>query len=135
MIYSLVIFCTKRICKNKEHFFFNQYNLVQQFTKYTKHDTCLGTTVHPWWRSCGCYDIFWRLGHEIKKALSHQLTLLIFTKKKKKSHAPRQILSLGKHMKCMHFSDDMVFSLAIIIFLFFSDENQDIYFPIYKIKK
>ncbi len=34
----------------------------------------------------------------------------------KKSHAPRQILILGKHVKCKHFSDDMVFSLALVIF-------------------
>ncbi len=28
----------------------------------------------------------------------------------------------------MHFSNDMVFSLALVIFQFFSDKNQDIYF-------
>ncbi len=48
----------------------------------------------------------------------------------KKSHAPHQILSLGKHVKCFHFSDDMVFSLALINFQFLSDVNQDIYFSI-----
>ncbi len=53
-----------------------------------------------------------------------------FYNNKKKSHAPRQILSLGKHMKCMHFSDDMVFSFSLVIFQFISDENQDIYFLI-----
>ncbi len=37
----------------------------------------------------------------------------------KKSHAPRQILNLGKHMKSMHFSDDIVFLLTLVIFLFF----------------
>ncbi len=31
-------------------------------------------------------------------------------------------------MKCLHFSDDMVFWLALVIFQFFSDENQDIDF-------
>ncbi len=54
-----------------------------------------------------------------------------FYNKKKKSHALRQILSLGKHVKCIHFSD-MLFSLVLIIFQFFSDENQDIYFSISK---
>ncbi len=35
----------------------------------------------------------------------------------------------------MHaFSDDVVFFLAIVIFIFFSDENQDIYFSISKNK-
>ncbi len=34
-------------------------------------------------------------------------------------------------MKCKHFSD-VVFSLALVIFLFFYDENQDIYFSISK---
>ncbi len=52
-----------------------------------------------------------------KNLASHQLPRLIFTTKK--SHSPRQILSLGKHVKCMHFSDDIVFSLALIIFLLF----------------
>ncbi len=32
-----------------------------------------------------------------------------YQKREEKSHAPRQILSLGKHVKCMHFSSDMVF--------------------------
>ncbi len=53
-----------------------------------------------------------------KKSLgSHQLPRLILHTQKKR-HAPRQILSLGKHVKCMHFSD-MVFSLALVIFHFF----------------
>ncbi len=38
-------------------------------------------------------------------------------------------------MKCIHFSDDMVFLLALVIFQFFSDENQDIYFSISKKKR
>ncbi len=49
---------------------------------------------------------------------SHQLPHLIFTTTKK-SHAPRPILNLGKHVKYIHFSDDMVFSLTLIIFNFF----------------
>ncbi len=61
---------------------------------------------------------------------SHQLPHLIFTTKKRKSHTPRQILSFGKHVKCMHFSDDMGFLLTLVILPFFPDENQDIYFSI-----
>ncbi len=38
-------------------------------------------------------------------------------------------------MKCKHFSDDMEFLLALVIFLFFSDENIDIYFSISKNEK
>ncbi len=35
-------------------------------------------------------------------------------------------------MKCMHFSDDMVFLPALLIFSLFSDENQDIFFNLKK---
>ncbi len=69
-----------------------------------------------------------------KSLASHQFAGLIFTTTNK-SHAPPQILSLGKYMKCMHFSDDMVFSLALVIFQFISDKNQDIYFSISKKRK
>ncbi len=54
----------------------------------------------------------------LRKKIAHQLPHLIFTPPKQ-FDAPRQILSLGKHVKCMNFSDDMVFSLALVIFSFF----------------
>ncbi len=74
-----------------------------------------------------------------KKSLgSHQLPRLHFYNNKKKSLAPCQILSLGKHVKCMHISHDMVFfnfqkekKMKIARphhFSFFSDEYQDIHF-------
>ncbi len=58
-----------------------------------------------------------------------------FYKKRKTSQAPRQILSLGKHVKCMHFSDMVFFnfqknkkSLAIVIFLFFFWEPRHLFY-------
>ncbi len=71
---------------------------------------------------------------------SHQLLSNFYNKKK--SQAPCQILSLGKHLKCMHFSDDMVFFnlktnlLTLIIFLFFSGwEPKHLFFNFKKINK
>ncbi len=112
----------------------NDLNIVNQYLVSTYHT--LGCE-----KSLGC----------------HQLPGLIFTKKRKKTNTLRQILSLEKHVKCKHFSDDIVFLLTssffnfflmrtrtIIFqfpkqpkkkekitspryFSFFSDENQDIY--------
>ncbi len=63
-----------------------------------------------------------------KKSLhSHHIPRLIFTTKKQPHSSSNT--GLEKHVKCMHFSD-MVFLLALVIFHFFSDENQDIYFSI-----
>ncbi len=42
---------------------------------------------------------------------SHQHPCLIFTPQKT-SHALCKILSLGKHVKSMHFSDDWYFSIS-----------------------
>ncbi len=67
-----------------------------------------------------------------KKSLFLSAPSSNFYNNKKKSHIAHQILSLGKHIKCTHFSDDMVFSLALVIFQFFSDENQEIYFSFSK---
>ncbi len=62
---------------------------------------------------------------------SHTLPHLIFTTTKK-SHAPHQMLSLGKHVKHMHFSNDMVFSLALIFFPFFLMRTKKLIFQFQK---
>ncbi len=107
------------------HFLFLTVHFITYYS-FDFNGVFLVTLLHNYW-------IMYILGHDKKTCFSSAPSSNFYTHKKRAKYS-----SLWKHVKCMHFSDDMIFFnfqkekkkkiARPHHFPIFYDENQDIYF-------